>query len=72
MDNEKVEATIAKKYYTVEEVRILLGCGKTKIYRIIALPTFPKTKIGHIYYINRAEFEKWEKRNLYSEVKLMD
>lgn len=57
-----------RAYYTVEEVQRIVGCSRTKIYQIIAAPTFPKMKLGRLYYIDKEEFAKWRKRNLYSSV----
>ena len=59
-------------YYTVEDIQAVLGCGRSKAYRLVALPTFPKIRIGRTFYIRKDEFEKWAKNNLYSDVTLLD
>lgn len=66
---QKVDG-IEKEYYSVIDLQNILGCGRSKAYSIVREATFPKTRIGGTYYINRAEFEKWKSRNLYSEIKL--
>ena len=57
-----------KEYYSIKEVQSILGCGKQKVYNLVKLKSFPATKIGKVYYINKREFESWERRNLYSEI----
>jgi len=59
---------IEKMYYSVQDIQTILGCGRGKAYTLIKLKTFPKTKIGGKYYIDKEEFEKWRKRNLYTEI----
>ncbi len=59
-----------KMYYSVKDIQTILGCGRGKVYALIRLKTFPKTRIGGTYYIDKEEFEKWRKRNLYSEITL--
>jgi len=58
------------KYYSIKDIQELFGCGRSKAYDIIALPMFPKMRIGKTFYIDKAEFEKWRNKNLYSAVLL--
>lgn len=58
------------EYLTVEEVQDILKIGRTKVYKLIHQPDFPKTKIGRNFRIPKAEFEKFMKRNLYKEYTL--
>ena len=58
------------KYYTVKDIQNILGCGRDKAYELVRSSTFPKTRIGKTLYIDKDEFEKWRKRNFYSEFKL--
>ena len=59
---------VSSDYFSVIEIQQKFGCGRQKAYQIVNSKGFPKTKIGRTYYIDKAEFEKWRKRNLYLEV----
>ena len=56
-----------KIYYTVKEVQQLIGCGRDVAYSLVRSKAFPKTKIGKTYFVDKEEFEKWRKKNLYNE-----
>ncbi|MBQ8195282.1 MAG: helix-turn-helix domain-containing protein [Oscillospiraceae bacterium] len=55
---------------SVKELRQLIGCGRNKMYEILATNTMPTIKIGKQYYVPRKEYEKWVNRNLNSEIRL--
>lgn len=59
---------MANKYMTVKELIEELGTGRDATYNLVRSKTFPSIKIGKKYYIDREEFDKWRKRNLYSEI----
>lgn len=55
-------------YYSVRDIQSIMGCGRDKVYALSNFKTFPKTMIRKTIYIDKEEFNKWRKRNLYSEV----
>lgn len=55
-------------YYTVKDIQSIIGCGRDKAYSLARSKTFPSTKIGKTFYIDKEEFEKWRKKNAYSEI----
>ena len=42
---------ISEKMLTVKDVQKLIGCGRNKVYQIIASNTLPAIQIGKQYYI---------------------
>lgn len=55
-------------YYSVKDIQNIMGCGRDKAYALANLKSFPKTRIGRTMYIEKEEFDKWRKRNLYSAI----
>ena len=56
------------KYYSVKDIQSIMGCGRDKAYQLVKSSSFPSTRIGKIMFIDKEEFEKWRKRNSYTEV----
>ncbi len=46
-------------FYTVKEVRKILGVGENKIYQLLVSGTIPRKKIGSTYRIPKDYFDKW-------------
>ena len=57
-------------YYTLKDIQIIFHCGRDKAFALVQIKSFPKIKIGGRYYIDREEFNKWRKANLYTEISL--
>lgn len=55
-------------YYTVKDLQQLIGCGRNKAYELVNSKTFPSTKIGKTFYVDKEEFERWRKKNTYSQI----
>ena len=62
------QSEIMDKLLTVKELQELIGCGRNKIYEILATNTIRKIKIGKQYYIPQSEYERWIKSNLGKEI----
>ena len=60
----------SEKMLTVKDIQELIGCGRNKIYQIIASNTLPAIQIGKQYYIPQTEYEKWVNRNLHKQILL--
>lgn len=56
------------QYYTVKDIQQIIGCGRDVAYALVHSKSFPSTKIGKTYYIDKVEFERWRKRYLYKEI----
>lgn len=55
---------INKKVYEVDEIREILGVGRTKMYDYIkevykTQTPFKVIRIGNVYRIPKASFDKW-------------
>ena len=48
---------ISEKMLTVKDVQKLIGCGRNKVYQIIASNTLPAIQIGKQYYIPQSEYD---------------
>lgn len=55
---------------SVKDIRDILGCSNDKAYAIVRYKGFPSIKINRQYFTPKEEFDKWIKRNLYSEIQL--
>lgn len=58
------------KLLSVKELQALIGCGRNKVYEILATNTLPKIKIGKQYYVPESEYTKWVQRNLNKSILL--
>ena len=65
-----MDMRISEKMLTVKDVQKLIGCGRNKVYQIIASNTLPAIQIGKQYYIPQSEYEKWVNRNLHKQILL--
>lgn len=59
-----------EKMLSVKDIQKLLGCGRNKVYQIIATKTLPAIQIGKQYYVPQTEYEKWISRNLQRQILL--
>lgn len=55
---------IAKKVYSAEDIQMLLGIGRSKVYEFLddvnkKQEPFRVLKIGRIYRIPKESFDKW-------------
>lgn len=48
-----------QKYYSVSELRKVLGFSKNKMYSLISEPSFPSIKLGGVYRIPVDGFFEW-------------
>ncbi len=58
------------KLLSVKELQVLIGCGRNKVYEILATNTLPNIKIGKQYYVPESEYAKWIQRNLNKSILL--
>ena len=51
--SKKMDMRISEKMLTVKDVQKLIGCGRNKVYQIIASNTLPAIQIGKqiLYYV---------------------
>ena len=54
-ENNKLE----RQVYTVEEIRQILGIGRTATYALMHNPPFRVLKVGGRIVIPKASFERW-------------
>lgn len=59
---------ILKEYLTVKELQSILKLSRTQTYELVALPDFPKIKIGGTYRIPQNELDKYLRHNLYKTI----
>jgi predicted DNA-binding transcriptional regulator AlpA len=52
-----------KLLYSMDELRSVLGIGRTLAYKIAKDRNFPKLKINGRYYFPRDKVAKWIERN---------
>lgn len=60
----------SEKMLSVRELQELIGCGRNKIYQILASNTIRYIQIGKQYYIPQSEYDKWVNRNLSKQILL--
>lgn len=60
----------SEKLLSIKELQELIGCGRNKVYQIIASKTLPAIQIGKQYYVPQTEYEKWISRNLHRQILL--
>ncbi|MBR4961172.1 MAG: helix-turn-helix domain-containing protein [Clostridia bacterium] len=49
----------AKRTYTVEEIAIMLGIGKSKAYALVKEGHFRTVRIGSTFRISKQSFDEW-------------
>lgn len=59
-----------KDMLTVKDLQDKLGCGRNKVYQLLASKTLPSIRIGKQYYIPIEEYSRWVNRNLDSQILL--
>ncbi len=52
-----------EKFISIKELQTLIGCGRNKVYEIIATKTIKAIKIGKQYYIPESEYARWIENN---------
>jgi len=50
---------LPKIYYSIAEVKKILGIGKTKVYAMLHEGTIPRKRIGKVYRIPVDSFNEW-------------
>jgi len=53
---------LPKIYYSIDEVKEILGVGKTKVYAMLHDGTIPRKRIGKVYRIPVDSFNEWWRR----------
>ena len=56
MDNDN---KLPKSYYSIAEVKKILGVGKNKVYVMLNDGTIPRKRIGKVYRIPVDSFNEW-------------
>ena len=61
MENNNIEiSTMEKRCYTVDELQLILMCGKATIYDLIKKKAFRSVKLGGSgYRISKKSFDEW-------------
>lgn len=59
IQREEVTALAQQEFLTVKDVQTILGIGKSKAYELFASKDFPSIKIGTVYRVSQADFDKW-------------
>ncbi len=54
-----------KEFYTVKEVKEMLGIGQDKVYKMFASGEIPSIKVGRLYRVSRKDFENWQMESRY-------
>ena len=64
------KTNLLKEYITVSELQSILKISRTQAYALVALPNFPKIRIGKSIRIPQIELDKYLKHNLYRNIQL--
>ena len=48
-----------KRSYTVEEIMIILGIGKTSAYKLVHSGQFKVVKVGKAIRVSKESFDEW-------------
>ena len=70
-----VDTEVSKKVYSADEIQVILGIGRTKVYEFLdsvnkKQKPFRVIKIGRVYRIPKDSFDKWIiVENIYRKVK---
>ena len=67
---EENKTNLLKEYITVSELQSILKISRTQAYALVALPNFPKIRIGKSIRIPQMELDKYLKHNLYRGIQL--
>lgn len=59
-----VDTEVSKKVYSADEIQVILGIGRTKVYEFLdsvnkKQKPFRVIKIGRVYRIPKDSFDKW-------------
>lgn len=58
------DTEVSKKVYSADEIQVILGIGRTKVYELLdsvnkKQEPFRVIKIGRVYRIPKDSFDKW-------------
>lgn len=53
-----------KLLYSVQDLEVVFGIGKTLAYRLIHIQGFPKIRINGRYYFPKDQLQKWISANI--------
>jgi excisionase family DNA binding protein len=59
MDEERLSTALEPLLLTAEEVAILLGIGRTKVFEMLASGELPAIRIGRCVRISRDQLDGW-------------
>lgn len=62
------EKASEKEFYTVKDVKEMLGIGQDKVYKMFASGEIPSIKVGRLYRVHPKDFEAWLEVNRYRPV----
>ncbi len=63
-----VQKEVECQWWTVRELRIISGLGRSKCYELIASGELEAFKAGRAVRVSRASFEDWTRRQRYLDV----
>jgi excisionase family DNA binding protein len=63
-----VHKEVERRWWTVKELQMVSGLGRTKCYEIIASGELEAIKVGRAVRVSRASFEEWTRRQRYLDV----
>jgi excisionase family DNA binding protein len=63
-----VHKEVERQWWTVRELQMISGLGRTKCYELIASGELEAIKAGRAVRVSRASFEAWTERQRYLNV----
>jgi len=63
-----VQNGVERQWWTVKELQVVSGLGRTKCYELIASGELEAMKVGRAVRVSRTSFEEWTRRQRYLDV----
>jgi excisionase family DNA binding protein len=60
-----MEPVARREWYTISEVRVILGIGSTKAYELVQTGDLPAIRIGRALRVHQRDIDAWAERIRY-------